>query len=225
MRAKILACLQKTVCLLTGLLLFTSAQGFGQAPTAAGRVELVGFGGISGGFPSVVEPLATGLMMGGLNSFTVHGQRGTKPLGGCGLGIALSRDFLITGEFLYNQFAGADVTVPVPRSTPVKVGVHSNIMNVMGGFQYQIPVKSSRVVPYLAGAVGLAHERFSADVPAGGIGNFSTSNNDFTQDFGGGVRFYVSKRWGFRPEFKGVHIPDATFYRVSGGIFYQFGGQ
>ena len=86
-----------------------------------------------------------------------------------------------------------------------------------GGVQYMFPLSSEKLVPYAAG--GLSYLRFVAsasgldqDIGLGGTGIY----------FGGGLRYYVSDRWGFRPELT-FHTGSWAGVRLQMGLFYQFG--
>jgi hypothetical protein len=139
---------------------------------------------------------------------------GTHGAFGGSVGTGLSDNVLIYGEFLY---------IPL-GSTPVGTGtLTARSYNFDGGLQYQFR-KSGKMVPY--GNVGLGFLHSSASLPSSfsfqGF-NFSTGDTatDFYANVGGGVRYYMSDRWGFRPEFT-IFAGSSTFVRIGAGVFYAF---
>lgn len=96
-----------------------------------------------------------------------------------------------------------------------------HILTFMGGAQYQFGERRS-LAPYAGGALGLVHIAQSATQTVGGnTSSFSATANNFYVSFGGGARYSVNERWGFKPEFM-IFVGDNTFFRFGGGIFYIF---
>ena len=102
-----------------------------------------------------------------------------------------------------------------------------------GGVHIRIPIRESPVVPYLVlgfGAVtnGARTEMATYTIP----GASSTSQQavqvlsatNFAVNSGGGIRFYVNQRFGFRVEAK-AYRPNGEFSKVfgkvEGGFFFQ----
>jgi opacity protein-like surface antigen len=207
----------------------TSRRG---APTNRGSVELIGYGGFNGGLPPVSRDIAQGIILAGGRGVTINEGAKVKWLAGFGVGYAVTRDLLITGEFAYNRLGNPKFTFRPPGVlTTVQIGATLALFEGGGGIQYQIPVPTSRVVPYVAGGVGVVHSRASSDIAEiSGFGVSSTvSRSDASGNAGFGIRFYLTERFGLRPEARIVVVPEElfpkkTYFRGSLGIFYQFGG-
>jgi opacity protein-like surface antigen len=144
---------------------------------------------------------------------------GTHGAFGGSVGGALNERVLVYGEFLY---------IPLGSSTVNVLGVNRSVsaraFNLDGGLQYQFR-KYGSMVPYAGVGLGLLHSvaDISSSFSLQGL-NFSTggSSTDFYVNLGGGVRYYVTERWGVRPEFTIFAGPN-TFVRIGAGVFYEFG--
>jgi hypothetical protein len=100
-----------------------------------------------------------------------------------------------------------------------------------GGVHLRAPIRESRVVPYAAIGLGLLHYYSrNEDVRITGPGapiEFPVavpSANYFAVNFGGGLRFYVHERFGFRIEAKGYKATSSdldVFGKITAGFFYQ----
>ena len=95
----------------------------------------------------------------------------------------------------------------------------SYLIDANGGLQVRFPL-SRAFAPYFLAGVGLLHSR-SEISPGEHITPFNRSSNDAAFVVGGGLRYYLSRRWGLRPEVK-AYVSDRKFTRVSLGIFYTF---
>jgi len=144
---------------------------------------------------------------------------GTHGAFGGSVGGALSEHVLAFGEFLY---------IPLGSSTVRILGVNQSVsgraFNFDGGLQYQFRRHGS-MVPYAGVGLGLVHSGASGPSSFTFQGfNFSAggSSNDFYANLGGGVRYYMTEQWGFRPEFT-IFAGSNTFVRIGAGVFYQFG--
>jgi hypothetical protein len=93
------------------------------------------------------------------------------------------------------------------------------LYDIHGGVHLRIPIKESRIVPYAAIGAGYLRSRLTVNNIA------PRSANDLAVNGGGGLRFYVGERWGFRFEAKVYRTTngdlEGTFGKVVGGIFYQ----
>src|SRR5712692_4291942 len=95
--------------MMVGLSIFSTHRALAETPMEAGTVEVVGFGGMAAGLPSVAG-IAQELRGSGLPDFTVHDTSKVKVLGGGGIGVALNKYALVFGDFVYNRFSGGDVS-------------------------------------------------------------------------------------------------------------------
>jgi hypothetical protein len=98
----------------------------------------------------------------------------------------------------------------------VPMGFGVKLANFGGALHINVADTTSKVVPYVALAGGLGHHW---------VEGFSNNHGYFGG--GAGVRVFAGKNWGVRPEFlylrrQGDGGGDNT-YRVSFGVFYQFG--
>jgi len=101
-----------------------------------------------------------------------------------------------------------------------------------GGIHLRLPVfREKPVVPYLVfGAGGLTHfdktvnATFNDGVTTLPVTFKAAGGTDFAVNTGGGIRFYVGQRFGFRVEAKAYKptgdYPD-VFGKVEGGVFFQ----
>jgi hypothetical protein len=112
----------------------------------------------------------------------------------------------------------------------------ARIYDTHGGVHLRIPIKESRIVPYLAVGAGFVRSRL--DITGKQTETFrdgskqisavapSTRNaSDFAVNGGGGLRFYAGERWGFRFEAKVYRANtgdfQGNFAKIVGGLFYQ----
>ncbi len=101
------------------------------------------------------------------------------------------------------------------------------LSDVHGGVHIRIPVAESKVVPYLVAGVGVIRSPArTVDVTfdtAGGLDNTQIavpSDTTPAANFGGGVRYYVNQRFGFRVEAK-AYTPLQDFGELPGGVTPQ----
>jgi hypothetical protein len=107
------------------------------------------------------------------------------------------------------------------------------ITDFHGGVHIRIPIKESKVVPYLVFGLGMLRSsdtnyRATFSFPDGTRDELTGSvpaSTDFAFNTGGGLRYYLNQRLGFRVEAK-VYKPTGTFTnpfgKVEGGFFIQF---
>jgi Outer membrane protein beta-barrel domain len=136
---------------------------------------------------------------------------------GGSIGAPISDHLLLLGDLSYIPMGGASVTFGGATTSS-----SAKAFNFNGTLQYQFKAVRA-VVPY-AGA-GLGFLRSSFNTSAIGFGpaiSVNGSSTDMYFNAGGGMRYYVKERWGFRPELM-VFAGSNTYVRIAGGIFYQFG--
>jgi len=137
---------------------------------------------------------------------------------GGSLGVPVTDHLILSGDLSYIPLGGGSVTVfGSTMSSSAKA------FNFNGNLQYQFkPTRS--VVPYAGAGLGFLHSSFDTSSSTLGAGSFSAtgSSTDLYFNTGGGHRYYVKERWGFRPEFM-IFAGSNTYVRFAGGIFYQFG--
>lgn len=170
-----------------------STMSLQAAETEVGTAEVAGYGGLVAGI-------------------------GTHGVLGGGLAYAVKPRLLAVGEFSYIPGGGEQVSGP-----GYVVKTSSRAYDFNGGIHFQFPLREPKAVPYVAAGLGALHG--SASYTGSALGQTysgKASSTDFYFNFGGGLRYYVSERWGLRPELK-IFAGDETYVRLAIGIFYQFG--
>ena len=137
------------------------------------------------------------------------------------VGGAINDRVFVLGEFGYIPLGGSSASGSTP-SGPYEFDAGGKILSFMAGAQYQFNSTRS-FVPYAGAAIGLVHSSGEFESTVGtSTQNIYTSENDFYVSFGGGARYYVKDRWGFKPELM-IFAGDDTYFRMGVGLFYQFG--
>lgn len=155
-----------------------------------------------------------------------YGVDSWRVMGGGNVSWAVRKRWLPYAEVSY--FPGISRFAPIENSS-AKVSFDLPLLDYHAGVHYRIVIRESRIVPYLvAGAGGIRTFATTYRVPpADGFPQFTVSDqahNAFAANFGGGIRYYVRERYGFRTEFK-VYTPRGTytdpFYKATIGFFFQ----
>jgi hypothetical protein len=146
---------------------------------------------------------------------------GTRASLGGSLGAAVNDRVFAFGEFGWVPLGGSSTSGTTPGGS-FEFASSGRIVTFMVGAHYQFRGSRS-FVPYAGAALGAVHGSGSFTSTVGGsTTETSFSNGDLYLSFGGGWRYYVNNRWGFKPEMM-IFAGDDTFVRIAGGIFYQFG--
>lgn len=169
------------------------------------------------------------------NSFEVGAFAGAsygvdqfRAMGGANVTYAINKWILPYGEYTY--FPGIVRNVPGSSSSaPYNYSVA--LSDFHGGVHIRIPIKEKPIVPYgVIGIGALSHFERKITIPASGgfppTALTVPGGADFAVNFGGGLRYYVTQRFGFRVEAKAYKPTGAgtygnTFGKVEGGIFIQ----
>jgi len=155
---------------------------------------------------------ATG-MVGLVTGIGTHGTVGGS------VAAAIRNRFLAIGELSYIPLGGDTVDVLGVRSDFSAKAISFNV-----GAEYQLR-GSRKTAPYLGAGVGFLHSSSSSSVKSSFQGldfNGSSSVTNAYAKIGGGARYHVNDRWGFKPELM-IFAGHQTFVRAGAGIFYQFG--
>jgi hypothetical protein len=140
---------------------------------------------------------------------------GTKLGAGGTVGKALTEKLFLVGDMSYIPLGDYD-------SGPFGVQSSGRLFGINGGIQYHF-AGTETLSPFVTGGLGIWRSSASASGSFGGVDfNQSAASTDLFLNFGGGVRYYVSKRWGVRPELI-ISTGNGTFLRLGMGVFYQFG--
>ena len=155
-------------------------------------------------------------------------------MGGANVTYAVNKWLLPYVEYSYFPGIARTITQPIPglTNTVARQTFSTPLSDFHGGVHIRIPIRESPVVPYLVfGLGGLTHfERHptlsytGADGLVHSLPSDDPAGTDFAVNFGGGVRYYLNQRFGFRLEAKGYKpnsSATAAFGKVEAGVFYQ----
>jgi hypothetical protein len=163
-----------------------------------------------------------------------YGVDSFRVMGGGNVTYAVNRWLLPYVEYSYFPGIERSISQPVPGipNLTAQSIFSAPLSDFHGGVHIRIPIRESRVVPYgVFGLGGLTH--FSRDTVLTYTGadglphNFLATDpggTDFAVNFGGGIRYYLNQRFGFRLEAKGYKANGSVtdvFGKVEAGFFYQ----
>jgi opacity protein-like surface antigen len=145
------------------------------------------------------------------------GGIGTHASIGGSLGYAYTERIFLQGELSYIPLGGGSVSI-----LNVETSGSAKAINFNASAYYLFPT-SGMVAPYAGGGLGITRTSANVSTTAGGV-NFSadSSATDLYVNFGGGLRYHMNDRWGFKPELM-IFAGSETYIRVAAGVFYQFG--
>ena len=192
MKVKILKILERVLGITAFVVVASVASSYAQGITSS-NMEVTGHLGVVSGIGS-------------------HGSFGGS------LGVPVSDSFIVSGDLSYIPMGGGSVTA---QGATTSAGARA--FNFNGTLQYQFK-QLHTVVPYAGAGLGLLHSSSDASSNVPGLPSFnaSASSTDLYFNIGGGFRYFVNQRWGFRPELMIFAGPN-TYIRLAGGIFYRFG--
>lgn len=151
----------------------------------------------------------------------IVGGIGTHASLGISAGTAVNDKVFVLGDLSWIPLGGSSTTISSPNNF-FEVASGGRILTFTAGAHYQLNPNRS-FIPYLGGGLGLLHSSGSVTQTLGGVTTeTSFHSNDVYLSLGGGARYYVSERWGFKPELM-FFLGDESFVRFGAGIFYQFG--
>lgn len=83
---------------------------------------------------------------------------GTKWSIGGTVGYAFKSNFLVVGEFMRTHLLSPSIfTLPPPSMTSLELS--ASMMELTGGLQYQIPIKDSKILPFVGLQAGMTRIR------------------------------------------------------------------
>ena len=151
---------------------------------------------------------------------TFSGGGGTHGFFGGGGSWGFGDSLRVLGEVTYSPLASLSGS-----QSGVNVSATEHVLGVGGGAEFSFLEPSRRVRPYVLGVIGLDHLSASATVTGGGAtGSGSASSNSVYGGVGGGVRYFIGKSWGIKPQIRYQHSTDVgneIIYSV--GVFFRFG--
>jgi hypothetical protein len=171
-----------------------------------GRVEVAGFGG----------------------SQWIGGGVGFNPYAGGSGALRVTSHLRILAEVGYTPLSSINGQVSSAASsiTGLNVAAKTKLYDFNFGVDYGFG-GSKTFVPYIVATGGVGHLSVSATVTESGESASGTEGSDSVcVSFGGGVRMYAGRHWGFKPEFRFVRYggnlaSNAAVF--SGGVFFEFG--
>lgn len=158
----------------------------------------------------------------GYGGATAYEDATLKTFGGS-VGYRFHRRFLVHVEFDHQRgtasqtLFGATVSGRVSRS------------DVLGALNVLFPIGNRRPEPYITVGGGFSHRPMTVvqvRLPRASQPSLLVLAKEETTPallLGGGMRYYVSKRWGLRPEVLAIGGLGSIVPRISLGVFYQFG--
>ncbi len=161
-----------------------------------------------------------------------YGVDHSRVMGGGNVVYSLTRVIMPFAEVSY--FPGIERTVPsVTPGFSTKYDIPVTDFNF--GLHIRVPIPRSRVVPYGVIACGGLYQPGGIGQGFGPNGPVDTVTREiagtvYATSFGGGLRYYMNERLGFRVEFKGyatasganTFLSHGNIYRLTGGFFFQF---
>lgn len=150
-----------------------------------------------------------------------------RVMGGGNVVYALTRNIMPYGEFSYFPGIGRSQLVPAGSGQP-PVNFHYSIplSDFHGGLHIRFPIKDHPLVPYAVIGLGGLHSysrtEHVAIPPSQGFSGFTQdvpvpASTNFAVNFGGGLRYYMTERFGMRVEAK-AYKPTGTFTQVFGKV-------
>jgi len=185
-------------------------------------------------------PLAAQVPVVRANSFEIGGFFGAsygidqfRAMGGGNVTYAINKYILPYVEYSYfpgigrvenGTFAGTGNPYTLRYAIPLS--------DFHGGVHIRFPIHEKPIVPYAVFGVGaLTHFDHTVNATYTVAGQMTQTSqldvpggSDFAVNFGGGLRYYVTQRFGFRVEAKAYKPTGAftqVFGKVEGGIFIQ----
>ena len=177
---------------IAALAVISSVVSYGQG-LVPGSVEVTGHLGIVSGIGS-------------------HGSFGGS------IGTPITDHVILSGDLSYIPLGGGSVSINGATSSS-----SAKAFNFNGNLQYQFK-PAHAVVPYAGAGLGFLHSSFNSSSNLPGTAAFTAQGGttDLYFNMGGGLRYFVNERWGFRPELM-VFAGSNTYVRLAGGVFYKFG--
>jgi hypothetical protein len=194
--------------LATGLLIFSLPNLAQDAPfLRRGNTEVGGFVGSS------------------------YGADQWRIMGGGNVAVAVNRYIMPYGEFSYFPGIGRKQSIDLGGGRRANATFSIPLADFHGGIHLRLSGGQSPVVPYLVAGVGgiRTFARTETVTIQDSLGSTSIpipvpAETNFAANFGGGIRYYTTERFGLRIEAK-LYKPTGTFtdpfYKIEGGFFFQ----
>lgn len=157
-----------------------------------------------------------------------------RVMGGGNVSYGINKYILPYGEFSYFPGIPREQKGTFPTTgQQFRLQYSVPVSDFHGGVHVRLPIRESRVVPYLVFGLGALHTYDRTvtaryDVPVAGQQTASipiAGSTDFATNWGGGLRYYTTQRFGMRLEAKAYKPTGAytgMFGKVEWGFFFQF---
>jgi hypothetical protein len=158
-----------------------------------------------------------------------YGIDETRFMGGGNISFAVSKNILPYVEYSYFPGIGRNVTGTFSGTgAPYSEHFAIPLSDFHGGVHIRIPIHESPIVPYAVfGVGGLTHAQTTKTASFTSSGTTQEvplqvdGGTDFAFNFGGGLRYYLNSRYGFRVEAK-AYKPTGAFNQVFGKAEFGF---
>ena len=157
-----------------------------------------------------------------------------RVMGGGNVCYGINKYILPYGEFSYFPGIPREIRDTFPTTgEQFRLQFSVPVSDFHGGVHVRIPIRESRVVPYLVFGLGALHTYGRTvtaryDVPVAGQSTTQIpieASTDFATNWGGGIRYYTTQRFGMRFEAK-AYKPTGEYTGIFGkmewGFFFQF---
>jgi len=162
-----------------------------------------------------------------------YGVDDFRAMGGANVTYAINKWILPYAEYSYFPGVARKLQTTIPGTGITATGTFSlPLSDFHGGVHIRIPIRESPIVPYLVAGVGALHHfekpvtftYTGADNLQHTLNSSDPAGTDFAFNVGGGIRYYISQRFGLRVEAK-AYKPNSSFTdvfgKVEGGFFFQ----
>ncbi|MGA3076502.1 MAG: hypothetical protein ABSG56_22775 [Bryobacteraceae bacterium] len=178
--------------------------------------------------------------IGGFGGFS-YGVDHSRAMGGGNVTYSVTNWLLPYAEVSYFPSIQRTYISPLPDGSPdYKEVFDIPLADVNFGVHIRKRLPHTQIVPYVVAGIGVLHSpvrtenRYDYEPNTGGYSTTATpvpvpASSNFAANFGGGIRYYVTERFGFRAETKGYLLSSGPLYqtgrwvyRATFGVFIQF---
>jgi len=153
-----------------------------------------------------------------------------RVMGGGNVSYGLTKYILPYVEYSYFPGIERQINGTFPNGGAFTVKEEIPISDFHGGVHIRIPIRESHLVPYGVFGMGAltSFDRTAVATFSGGTLPFRIpGETDFAINFGGGLRYYIGQKYGFRVEAKAYKPYNGSpgfnnpFGKVEFGFFFQ----
>lgn len=140
---------------------------------------------------------------------------------GGAVAVYVTRDLAFEFDFEYADGFEKDIWTAIPgagmgfaRQAHTDYWTEINVLYHFGG--------DETVRPYISGGLGNVHSEFREDYPEYPGIQYTSTYNEFTGNFGGGVKILIAKNVAVRLEYKLSGVDGVYINRFRGGVSFIF---